>query len=142
MSGGYLSGLRLRMAGYRAPMTTRTSLLHMALPEDWDAARSTGTYTASTRGVTIAEQGFMHGSWDADQTLRVWDFAYSDRPDVVITEIDLAALADAGLTVREEPGDPSDPASERFPHVYGGDVPVRLMRERAGGIEALRAQLC
>ena len=122
-------------------MTTRTRLLHMALPEDWEAAQRTGVYTASTRGVTIAEQGFMHGSWDADQTLRVWAFVYSDRPDVIITEIDLAALADAGLTVREEPGDPTDPASERFPHIYGGDVPVSLMRVRGVGVEALRAEL-
>lgn len=118
-----------------------TTILHMALPEDWKAAQATGTYTASTRGLTIADQGFLHASWDADQALRVHTLVYADRPDVVITELDVDALAAAGLTVRPEPGDPSDPDSERFPHVYGGDVPVTLMTVRPGGLEALRAEL-
>lgn len=118
-----------------------TTIMHLPLPEDWEAARATGTYTASTRGATIAEQGFMHASWDADQALRVHGSFYADRPDVIVTELDVDALADAGLTVRSEPGDPSDPASERFPHVYGGDVPVSLMTVRPGGLEALRAEL-
>ncbi|AMD87831.1 hypothetical protein AXF14_09860 [Actinomyces radicidentis] len=118
-----------------------TTILHLALPEDWEAARATGTYTASTRGATIAQQGFMHASYDADQALRVHAFAYAGRPDVVITELDVGALAAAGLTVRAEPGDPSDPESERFPHVYGGDVPIALMSVRPGGLEALRAGL-
>ncbi|WP_194785323.1 DUF952 domain-containing protein [Actinomyces haliotis] len=116
-----------------------TTILHLALPEDWEAARATGTYTASTRGTTIAQQGFMHTSFDADQALRVHSVVYSDRPDVIVTELDVDALADAGLTVRPEPGDPGDPASERFPHVYGGDVPVSLMAVHPGGLDALRA---
>lgn len=117
-----------------------TTILHMALPEDWEAAQATGSYTASTRGLTIAEQGFLHASYDADQTLRVHAGFYADRPDVIITELDVDALADAGLTVRPEPGNPSDPESERFPHVYGGEIPVSLMTVRPGGLEALRAE--
>ena len=118
-------------------MTTRNSLLHIALPEDWKVAQASGEYAVSTRGALISQVGLMHGSWDADQALKIWNVIYADRPDIVVLEMSVSALADAGLTVREEPGDPTDPASERFPHVYGGPVPVKLMSLRDGRLKAL-----
>jgi hypothetical protein len=43
---------------------------------------------------------------------------------LVLLTLDEPALAAAGLRVVREPGDPSDSDSERFPHVYGGPLPV------------------
>ena len=37
-------------------------ILHITLPEDWAAARRTGRYTASTRGASIDDVGFLHAS--------------------------------------------------------------------------------
>lgn len=98
-------------------------LFHIALPEDFNRARQTGFYDVSTRGLPLAQAGFVHGSASQDQVQRIWQAVYSDREDVLILSVDEQALADAGLTVRYEPGDPSDPESELFPHIYGGPIP-------------------
>ncbi|MBD4430071.1 DUF952 domain-containing protein, partial [Xanthomonas citri pv. citri] len=42
-------------------------ILHITLPEDWAAARRIGRYTASTRGASIDDVGFLHASDDAAQ---------------------------------------------------------------------------
>ncbi len=105
-----------------------TELLHLALRSDWQHAVSVGHYDRSTRGVGLAEQGFIHASSDADQVRRVHGYAYRDLPadQLVLLRWPRAAVAAAGLVCRWEPGDPSDPGSEQFPHVYGGPVPVAL----------------
>ena len=91
-------------------------ILHAALPEDWASARRTGTYAISTRGRTLAEEGFIHASTPAqlDGVLRSF---YADLPSVVLLVLDITALAAAGSPVRWEqvPG-----ADDPFPHVYGG----------------------
>lgn len=102
-------------------------LLHLALPADWENACAAGVYEVSTRDRTIAEVGFLHASWDLDQARRVAGFVYDDVPELVLLQIDQSLLREHGLTVREEPGDPNDPDSERFPHVYGGPLPVSLL---------------
>lgn len=102
-------------------------LFHIALPEDYARAQRTGLYDVSTRGLPLAQAGFIHGSASQDQVQRIWQAVYSDREDVLILSIDEQALADAGLTVRYEPGDPSDPESELFPHIYGGALPVTAL---------------
>lgn len=102
-------------------------ILHITLPEDWAAARASGPYTASTRGAQLADVGFLHASDGAGQVGTVGRAVYADRPDAFVVAMDEEALADAGLTVRREPGDPRDPSSPLFPHVYGGPVPVGLM---------------
>lgn len=99
-------------------------IYHLALADDWAAAADTGQYAMSTRGATIADVGYLHACGDLDQTQRVADFLYADRPRLVLLQIHEARLAEAGLTVRLEPGDPSRPDSEHFPHVYGGAIPL------------------
>ena len=103
-------------------------ILHIALAEDWAEARRRGCYPWSTRGVLIADQGFLHGCADLEQLQAVMDALYPDRPELVLLEIDEDALAAHGLEVRFEPGDPENPDSERFPHVYGGPLPCSLLR--------------
>lgn len=111
-------------------------ILHITLPEDWAAARESGQYAASTRGATIAEVGYLHASQDAAQVRLVGGAVYADRPDAFVVALDEEALAAAGCTVRREPGDPADPRSALFPHVYlppdaPGALPVALMQPLA-----------
>lgn len=108
-------------------------ILHIVLPEDWATALQTGRYTTSTRGAGIAQVGFLHASEDAGQVGMVGGFVYADRPDAFVVEMEETALADVGMDVRREPGDPEDPDSPLFPHVYLPEraedaVPVELMR--------------
>lgn len=71
----------------------------------------------------MAEVGFVHCS-APEQLPAVVSFVYADVVgDYVILELDRQRLESAGLPVRDEPGDPEDPTSERFPHVYG-PIPV------------------
>lgn len=84
-------------------------ILHITLPEDWAAARRTGRYTASTRGASIDDVGFLHASDDAAQVGMVGAAIYPDRPDAFVVGLDEDELAGAGLRVRREPGDPPIP---------------------------------
>jgi glutathione S-transferase len=72
---------------------------------------SGGPYTRSTRGVSLAEQGYIHCS-RAPQVQRVADAFYGGVA-VVLLVIDPARL---DVEVRDEdvPGQP-----EPFPHLYG-----------------------
>ncbi|MCG7421450.1 DUF952 domain-containing protein [Micrococcus sp. ACRRV] len=116
-------------------------IVHITLPEDWAAARNSGQYLASTRGVTMAAAGFLHASEDAAQVNRVGSALYSDRPDAFVVAMEEEALTAAGLHVRREPSDLHDPTSPLFPHVYGASVPPMLMRpipRRAAEARVLR----
>ncbi|MCL2542343.1 MAG: DUF952 domain-containing protein [Nocardioidaceae bacterium] len=90
------------------------TIFHLALVSDWEAAQASGTYLISTRGRTLAEQGFIHAS-RGDQWPRVREAVYADVTDpMVLLQIDTERL---GVPVVEEPGEPG--SSETFPHIYG-----------------------
>ena len=88
-------------------------IFHIALESDWATAQETGSYTTSTRGVTLDQEGFIHCS-RPDQVEAVRDRSYRDLDEpVLLLEIEtdllrspwrLDALPDTG---------------EEFPHVYG-----------------------
>lgn len=89
-------------------------IFHIATLADWEAARASGAYTTSTRGVTLAEQGFIHAS-RADQWEGVRAAFYADVTEpLVLLEVDTGRLA---VPVVEEP--PAPGMDETFPHVYG-----------------------
>ena len=88
-------------------------LLHLALPDDWAAARDAGEYRISTRGRTLDDEGFVHCS-HPDQLEGVANRFYSDLSELVILHVD-PELLDA--EVRLEP--PAEGVDELFPHVYG-----------------------
>jgi glutathione S-transferase len=96
-------------------------ILHAALPDDWAAARRSGRYAVSTRGRSLADEGFIHASTLA-QLHGVLDAFYTDLEALVLLVLDVDALAAAGSPVRWEPvpGQPSP-----FPHIYG-PVPTSL----------------
>ena len=103
-------------------------LFHLALRSDWEAAKEIGEYRVSTRGRTLAEEGYLHASY-AHQWQGVRDAYYADVPEpLVLLEVD-PALLDVPV-VEEVPAG----GDEAFPHVYG-PLPVAAVvavRELSG----------
>jgi uncharacterized protein (DUF952 family) len=91
------------------------TIFHLALARDWAAAQETGAYTTSTRGRTLAEEGFIHAS-RGDQWPQVRAAFYADLAphELVLLQIDTDLL---DVPVVEESGEPG--AAETFPHIYG-----------------------
>lgn len=88
-------------------------IYHLALRSDWVAARRAGSYTTSTLGRSLAEEGFVHAS-RGDQWRGVRDRYYADVTEpLVLLVIDTDRLA-SPVVDEVPPG-----ASESFPHVYG-----------------------
>ncbi|MFQ1001337.1 GNAT family N-acetyltransferase [Modestobacter sp. SSW1-42] len=86
-------------------------LLHLTTPAAWRAALATGALTPPS----LAEVGFVHLSSPAQVHLPA-ERLFPGRRDVVLLVVDPERLADP---VRWEPGVPGDPASMRFPHLFG-----------------------
>lgn len=86
-------------------------IFHIATAADWRRTLETGTYTTSTVGVTLEEEGFIHAS-RRDQVQGVFGRYYSGLDeDLVLLTIDPARLTSE---VRVDPvGD------DTYPHVYG-----------------------
>ena len=82
-------------------------ILHAALPQDWAAARTAGRYAVSSRGRTLADEGFLHASTGA-QLPGVLGSYYADLSEVVVLVLDVEELAAAGIPVRwdDVPGAP------------------------------------
>jgi len=87
-------------------------IFHIATAADWRRTLATGTYTTSTIGRSLEEEGFIHAS-RRDQVQGVFDRYYRDAGEhLVLLTIDPARLTAA--EVRVEPvGD------DTYPHVYG-----------------------
>ena len=85
-------------------------IFHIAERPIWEAAREAGgPYEVSTRGLTLAEVGFIHASRDEAQVRTVQQAFYADLDDLVLLVID-----PEGLDVRHEPV-----GEDVFPHIYG-----------------------
>ena len=95
-------------------------LYHLALRPDWEAALAAGRYEVSTRGRTLAEEGFIHCSL-RHQVRGVADAFYADVDDLMLLVIDADRL---DVPVRYEP---PEPGAEAYPHVYGA-LPVHAVR--------------
>jgi uncharacterized protein (DUF952 family) len=88
-------------------------IFHIATAADWAAAQRSGSYTTSTLGRTLAEEGFIHAS-HADQWQGVRTMFYADvRDPLVLLAIDPDKLT--APVVEEVP----DGAVRAFPHIYG-----------------------
>ncbi|GAB4080064.1 GNAT family N-acetyltransferase [Modestobacter muralis] len=90
---------------------TEGLLLHLTTPPEWRAALATGTVTPPS----LSGVGFVHLS-SPEQVHLPAERLFAGRRDVVLLVVDPARLTDP---VRWEPGVPGDPASMRFPHLYG-----------------------
>ena len=86
-------------------------IFHIATLADWRQAQDSGSYTTSTLGRTLEEEGFIHAARH-DQVPLVRDRYYADVAEpLVILEIE-SDLLDAEVR-DEQVGD------EVYPHVYG-----------------------
>lgn len=92
------------------------TVYHVALGDEWEAAREHGVYSISTRGRSLEEVGFIHCA-RAEQVEGVIERFYSDADDLVLLAIDVDRL-DAEVVDEPAPG-----GTELFPHVYG-PIPV------------------
>jgi uncharacterized protein (DUF952 family) len=95
-------------------------LYHLTERANWQKALRAGEYRMSTRGVTLAEQGFIHCSL-AHQLRGVAEMFYQDADDLVVLVIDSARVPapvryEAAAPVR---GEAPPPGQEGFPHIYG-----------------------
>jgi uncharacterized protein (DUF952 family) len=86
-------------------------IFHIATADDWAAAHRAGTYTTSTRGRTLEQEGFIHAS-RPEQVDGVWKAFYADAGEpLVLLTIDTDELTSPWQ---------EDPVGEdTFPHVYG-----------------------
>lgn len=89
------------------------TIFHLAEPAHWAAAQLSGSYTQSTRGRTMEQEGFIHCS-SAEQWPVVRRNFYADVPEpLLLLEIDVDALAEPPVV---EVGNPT--TGETFPHLY------------------------
>lgn len=88
-------------------------IFHIATRTDWDAAASSGRYTTSTRGRTLAEEGFIHAS-RGDQWQGVRERYYADVTEPLVLLVIDPELLTSPVLDEEVPG-----STETFPHVYG-----------------------
>ena len=88
-----------------------TTVFHIATAADWASAQRSGSYTTSTRGVTLEQEGFIHCS-RREQVAAVWRTFYADAGEpLVLLTIDTERLTSPWQ---------EDPVGETtYPHVYG-----------------------
>ena len=89
-----------------------TVIYHLTTATDWEHGRAAGEYTTSTRGKTLAEQGFIHAS-TAGQVAPVANSFYRGAPGLLVLVIDTERLT-SPLKWDDVPG-----WDEPFPHIYG-----------------------
>jgi glutathione S-transferase len=91
-------------------------IYHLTERSRWERSLAEGEHTGSTRGIELADEGFIHCS-TADQWRGVRQRFYADLDDLVLLHIDETVLT--APVVYERVGD----APSEFPHVYG---PIEL----------------
>ncbi len=93
-----------------------TNLLHLTERTLWDEAVRTGSYEQSTRGRTLAEEGFIHCA-TREQLPAVARLLYGEgkgvHGELVVLVIDDGRL---DAPVRYEEAAPGGPV---YPHIYG-----------------------
>jgi uncharacterized protein (DUF952 family) len=90
-------------------------IYHFCPADVWAAAQRDGEYAADT----LATEGFIHCS-PVERVHLPANALVRGRTDLVLLEIDEARLPEPP---RWEHGDPTDPETPLFPHIYG-PIPV------------------
>jgi uncharacterized protein (DUF952 family) len=84
---------------------------HVATRADWEAARATGTYTTSTAGRSLAEEGFIHAARREQVPAVVRRHYAGVHEPLVLLTIDTDRLS--APWTEEQVGE------ETFPHIHG-----------------------
>lgn len=95
-------------------------IYHIAFRSAWEQAKAAGEYRISTRGRTLADEGFIHCSY-ADQVSDVARVHYRD-----VTEPLVVLSVDTSLLTSEVIAENVGGGIELFPHVYG-PIPVEAV---------------
>jgi uncharacterized protein (DUF952 family) len=95
----------------RAPEVS-SLVYHIATTADWELALADGEYRTSTRGKSLADEGFIHAS-TARQVAAVANAFYRGATDLLILVID-PDLVESDIRYEQAPG-----TGESFPHIYG-----------------------
>ncbi len=98
-------------------------IYHIAYSADWEKAESEGTYTTSTKGRTLAEQGYIHAG-DAPRVAPVANLFYAEDDGLVVLVIDTDRLASPVKY------DPAPGWEEPLPHIYGPINPDAVIELR------------
>ena len=99
-----------------------TSFLHLTTKQAWEDALKVGTYSLSTKGKTLEEVGFIHGSF-ADQVEEVAGFVFAgSTEELVILHLDIEKLKAHGIPVKIEAAS----NGKSYPHIYGA-IPCELV---------------
>jgi uncharacterized protein (DUF952 family) len=93
-------------------------LYRIAESSDWQQARETGFFAS----FDLEAEGFIHAS-ERHQILETARRYYLGREDLVLLEIEEAALAAAGILVEREW---AESRQEYFPHIFA-PVPVEAI---------------
>ena len=92
-----------------------TSLIHhLADPQEWAGAQEAGVYERSTRGRSLAEEGFIHCSSAAQWPVVRRAFYGDVTGPLLLLTIDRALVT---APVVDEVGHPE--TGETFPHIHG-----------------------
>ena len=105
------------------------TIYHIAYPADWEKAKADDAYTVSTKGRTLAEQGFIHAS-DMVQVALVANALYREDDGLIVLVIDTDRL-NAEVKYELVPG-----SDAPFPHIYGPvnpDAVVEVLPLERGG---------
>ena len=87
-------------------------IFHIADRDRWQRSLAAGEYTASTLGLELVDQGFIHLS-TAEQLSGVVERFYQGVPNLVLLHVNETKLT-AELVFEQLDGAP-----EPFPHLYG-----------------------
>jgi glutathione S-transferase len=103
-------------------------IYHLATRADWERAQRDGSYTTSTFGVTLEEEGYIHAC-RIDQWEGVRERYYPEVGEpLVLLEVDTDLL---DVRWVEEP--PAPGVEETFPHIYGPLRPEAVVAVREVG---------
>ena len=98
------------------------TFLHLTTKRAWEDALKVGTYSLSTKGKTLEEVGFIHGSF-ADQVEEVAGFVFAgSSEDLVLLHLNIDTLESHGIEVRVEEAS----NGKSYPHIYGA-IPCDLV---------------
>jgi uncharacterized protein (DUF952 family) len=87
-------------------------IYHLTEPERWAQSQAEGIHTGSSRGIELADEGFIHCS-TAEQWSATRERFYGDLATVLLLHIDETLVG--AEVVYEQLGDAPAP----FPHIYG-----------------------
>jgi uncharacterized protein (DUF952 family) len=98
------------------------TFLHLTTKQAWVDALKVGTYSLSTKGKTLEEVGFIHGSF-ADQVEEVAGFVFAgSTEELVVLHLKIDKLESHGILVRVEEAS----NGKSYPHIYGA-LPCELV---------------